>query len=280
MRLLAPFRLVVRVTRRFRGERLGQTAAALSFATLLGLVPMIAVAAALIEQVPYFSQGIGVALNKFLLANLLPEKSGTVIAKYVGQFANRAERVTMIGILVLAATALMQMLTIERAFNAIWNVKAPRPIMRRLAIHGLALLLGPLVFGGSLAATTYLAGVSLGLLTESNWFVDLVLRVLPFGFLAGLFALLYWGVPRKNVVPRHAIIGGLLAASAFVGMQRLFGLYIAKFPTYTIVYGPFAAVPIFLAWLYLSWTMILLGALITAELPGSTSSGRSGWARA
>lgn len=276
MRLLAPFRLVIRVARRFRGERLGQTVAALSFATLLGLVPLIAVAAALIDQVPYFAEGIGVALKKFLLANLLPEKSGAVIAKYVGQFANRAERVTLAGIVVLTGTAVIQMLTIERAFNTIWKVKAPRPIVRRLAIHLLALLLGPLVFGGSLAATTYLAGVSLGLVSQLNWLADAVLRILPFGFLVGFFALLYWGVPRKNVVPWHAITGGVLAASAFVAMQRLFSLYIAKFPTYTVVYGPFAAVPIFLVWLYLSWTVILLGALITAELPQSGRAGPGG----
>jgi membrane protein len=273
MRPLAPFCLVTQVIRRFRGERLGQTAAALSFATLLGLVPMIAVAAALIEHLPYFSQGIGVALHKFLLANLLPEKSGAVIAKYVGQFADRAERVTLVGVAVLMATAVVQMLTIERAFNAIWKVKSPRPLVRRLAIHLLALLLGPLVFGGSLAATTYLAGVSLGLVSQLDWLMDGVLRLLPFGFLAGFFALLYWGVPRKNVLPLHAVVGGLLAASAFTAMQRLFSLYIAKFPTYTIVYGPFAAVPIFLAWLYLSWTVILLGALITAELPRAGGEG-------
>lgn len=274
MHLLAPIHLVIRVARRFQGERLGQTAAALSFATLLGLVPMITVAAALIEHLPFFSQGIGSALQKFLLANLLPEKSGTVIAKYVGQFASRAERVTLVGVGVIAATALLQMLTIERAFNAIWKVKAPRPLLRRLAIHFLALLLGPLVFGGSLAATTYVVGVSLGLVSELDWLAEVVFRVLPFAFLAGLFALLYWGVPRKSVPGWHALLGGVLAAAAFIAMQRLFGLYIAKFPTYTVVYGPFAAVPIFLVWLYLSWTVILVGALVTAELPGIGRSSR------
>lgn len=273
MRLLAPFRLVVRVVARFRDERLAQTAAALSFATLLGLVPMIAVAAALIDHLP-LAASIGSTLEKFLLANLLPEKAGAVIAKYVSQFANRAERVTLVGILALAATAVMQMLTIEHAFNAIWKVRAPRPLVRRLAIHTLALLLGPLVFGGSLAAMTYLAGVSLGLVTEPSWVTQLVFRALPFGFMAGLFALLYWRVPSRPVVGWHALVGGLLAAVAFLAMQRLFGQYVVRFPTYTLVYGAFAAVPIFLAWLYLSWTVILVGALVTAELPGSAQPRR------
>jgi len=278
MRLLAPLRLVVRVGRRFVAERMAQTIAALSFATLLGLVPMIIVAASLIDQVP-FTAGIGAALEEFLLANLLPEKAGAVIAKVVGQFANRADRVTMIGILALAATALMQMLTIEHAFNAIWKIKAPRSLLRRLAIHGLALVLGPLLFGVSLAATTYLASVSLGLIAEAPWLTTLVFRTLSFGFVAGLFAMLYWGVPNRAVSGWHAAVGGTLAAAGFLAMQRLFGLYIVKFPTYTLVYGPFAAMPIFLIWLYASWTVILVGALVTAELPraakASPTAGRN-----
>jgi membrane protein len=266
--LLAPLRLVVRVIQRFRGERLAQTAAALSFATLLALVPMIGVAAALIHLLP-FDLGIGSALEKFLLANLLPDKAGQVIAKYVSQFAGRAGRMTYLGIGALAITAVMQMLTIEHAFNAIWKVRAPRPLLKRLAIHSLALVVGPLAFGGSLAATTFLTGVSLGLVSEPPWVTALVTGVVPLVFLGGLLALLFWAVPRRPVLPRHAMLGGGMAAAAFAGMHQLFGRYIIEFPTYAVVYGPFAAIPIFLVWLYLSWTVILIGALVTAELPAS-----------
>lgn len=266
MRLLAPLRLVVRVGRRFLAERLAQTAAALSFATLLGLVPMIVVIAASIDHLP-FTTTIARALERFLLTNLLPEKAGAIIASVVGQFAGRAEKVTVIGIAALAATALMQMLTIEHAFNAIWKVHASRPLLRRLWIHGLALLLGPLLFGASLAVTTYLASISLGLIAEPAWVTTLVFRILSFGFVAGLFALLYWRVPNRTVSRWHAVTGGLLAAGGFLGMQRLFALYIVKFPAYAQVYGAFAALPIFLVWLYASWTVILVGALVTAELP-------------
>lgn len=266
---LAPLRLVARVGKRFRAERLAQTAAALSFATMLGLVPMIVVVASLIDHLPFASWGvaIGRALEKFLLANLLPEKAGAVVARLVGQFTGRAERITLIGSLALVATALMQMLTIEHAFNTIWKVKAARSLPRRLAMHLLALILGPLLFGVSLAATTYLASASLGLVSEPQWVTTAVLGALSFGFVAGLFGLLYGGVPNRPISAWHAGTGGLLAATGFLGLQRLFGLYVVNFPTYTMVYGPFAALPIFLVWLYASWTVILLGALVTAELP-------------
>ena len=270
MWLLAPFRLVVRTARRFHGEHCAQTAAALSFATLIGLVPMIATAFALISLLP-IGAGLGAALQKFLLANLLPDKAGIIIAKYIGQFASRAGQVTFVGIAVLGATALMQMLTIERAFNHIWRVKAGRPLLRRLAIHGLALLLGPLVFGASIAAISFIAGVSLGLLNEPYWVTNLVVRVLlPCAFMTALFGLLYWGVPNKPVKVWHASFGGAMAALGFVGLQKLFALYIAAgFTVNSVVYGTFSAIPVFLIWLYASWSVILIGALLVAELPQS-----------
>lgn len=270
MLLLAPFRLIARTARRFRGEHCVQTAAALSFATLIGLVPMITVAFALITLLPV-GIGLGAALEKFLLVNLLPDKAGIIIAKYVGQFASRAERVTFFGIVVLAATALMQMLTIERAFNQIWRVRSSRPLFRRLAMHCLALLLGPLVFGASLAAISFVAGVSLGFVDEPYWVNTFVIRgLLPFAFMTTLFGLLYWGVPNKPVKAWHAGFGGTMAALGFVGLQKLFTLFIAAgFTVNAVVYGAFSVIPVFLVWLYASWSVILIGALLVAELPPS-----------
>lgn len=265
--LLVPFRLVANVARRFRAERCAQTAAALSFTTLLGLVPMLAVGAALIELLP-FGIKLSAALEQFLLATLLPEKAGTVIAKYLGQFAHRAERVTWIGLFALGVTALLQMLTIEHTFNAIWKVHKRRPWLRRLGLHLLALLAGPLVFGGALASITFLATASFGLIDEPRWIRSAFSEAVPLVFLAMLFSLLYWALPNRDVARGHAIFSGVCAALAFVGMQRLFALYVVKLPTYALIYGAFAAMPIFLLWLYLSWSMILIGALLTAELPG------------
>lgn len=272
--VLIPFRLVAGIVRRFHTERCAQTAAALSFTTLLGLVPMVVMGAVLIETLP-FGIKLAAALEKFLLSTLLPDKAGAVIAKYLGQFAHRAGRITWIGLGVLGVTALMQMLTIEHAFNRIWQVKSPRPWLRRLAMHLVALLAGPLMFGAALATITYLAGVSFGFFDEPRWVRTLFAQVVPVLFLALLFALLYWAVPNRPVSRWHAGVAGSLAALAFVGMQRLFALYIVKFPTYTAIYGAFAAMPIFLLWLHLSWSIILAGALLTAELP-AVRRGRTG----
>ncbi|WP_172601826.1 YihY family inner membrane protein [Sulfuricystis thermophila] len=264
--VLIPVRLLINVVKRFNAEHYAQTAAALSFATLLGLVPMVVVGATLIESLP-FGIKLSAALEQFLLTTLLPEKAGKVIANYLGDFAQRAHRLTWIGLAFLAATALLQMLTIERSFAAIWKVKKPRPFIKRLGLHLLALMLGPLVFGGALASTTYLATVSFGWIDEPRWVRLAFAEALPLLFLAALFGVLYWALPNRPVARSHAFLSGGLTALAFVGMQRLFALYIVKLPTYTLIYGAFSAIPIFLLWLYLSWSVILVGALVTAELP-------------
>ena len=267
--LLLPFR----VFRRFVDEHCAQTAAALSFSTLLSLVPMIALAAAIIARLP-FAEGLSKALERFLLANLLPDRAGSIIVKYVAEFAHKTERLTLIGGIALTATALVQMLTIEHTFNSIWRVREDRPLLHRLARHLLALVLGPLLFGGSLTLTTFIASSSFGVMEQPYWVQADLLKATAFAFMAALFALLYWTVPNRRVAAWQAACGGLLAAAGFALMQRLFGLYIAKLPTYTVIYGAFAAIPVFLLWLYLSWGVILVGALTVAELSAKPAGRR------
>jgi membrane protein len=266
MGLTSPFRLAYAVVRRFQSESYAQTAAALSFATLLGLVPMLAVAAALMSFFP-FGAGLEAALQKFLLSNLLPEKAGGVIAKYVGTFANRVNRVTFAGVSLLAITALIQMFTIERAFNAIWRVKQRRSVTRRAAVHATAMLLGPVVFGASLAGTTFLVTTSLGWLDEPAWVTVLINKSISFVLVSVMFALLYRVVPNREVVWRHAIWGGLAAAGGFSLLQYLFSSYVVKLSSYTVLFGTFSAIPIFLSWIYASWGVILAAAILVAELP-------------
>lgn len=269
MWLLAPFRLVICSFRRFREEQCTQTAAALSFATLLGLVPMIMAGVGIISVLPE-GVGLGKALERFLLANLLPEKAGILIAKYLGQFVTRAERLTFFGIVAFGTTAVMQMLTIEHAFNRIWRIKQPRPFFKRLVLHALTLTLGPLFFGASLLIISLIVSTSFGLIDEPAWFRSFIMRsALPFGFMVGLFSLIYWRVPNRHVSFWHALPGGILAALGLAGVQKAFALYLAGFAANTVVYGAFSIVPVFLVWLHVSWSVILFAALWVAETPAS-----------
>jgi membrane protein len=211
-------------------------------------------------------QDISVHVKTYLLNNLMPETAGAVIAGYVQQFTDSAARLTTVGIVILTLTALSMMMTIDRTFNVIWRVARPRPLVKRLVVYWAVLTLAPLLIGASLSLTSWLVSLSMGYAKHIPLFGVGALKILPVLFTTLAFALLFRLVPNRYVPRSHALIGALVAAILFETMNRTFGYYISHFPSYKLVYGAFATVPIFLMWIYLSWLTILLGAVIAASL--------------
>jgi len=259
-------RFLAHVFKRFNEDRCLQIASSLTFTTLLALVPLVTLTLALMAAFPIFS-GLGEHIHAFLLANMLPEKAGKVVTGYIEQFSGQAGRLTALGSAVLAVSAFLMMFTIERAFNSIWRVSRPRPLAQRILVYWATLTLGPVLIGASLSMTSYLVGVSLGFTRQSPFAGAAILGLVPFVLTCAAFTLLYYFVPNRAVKPRHALIGGLVAALAFEIMKRSFALYIAQIPTYALVYGAFAVIPVFLLWIYFSWVVIVIGALIAALAP-------------
>lgn len=260
--------LLTDIAGRFVEDRCGQAAASLAFTTLLSLVPLVTVALALFSRLPLFDQAEQV-LREFLFSNLLPDKAGRLVGNYLLQFSDKAHRLTLIGSAMIFATAVMTMLTIDHTFNTIWRVEKRRSLGRRIALYGGALVLGPLLAGLAMAAVTFFVSASLGLVNEPPWVRAALYGALPVAFQTVLLALLYGAVPNARVAGGHAFVGGLVAGLGFILMQKLFGTFVAAMPSYRLIYGAFAALPIFLLWLYLSWMVVLLGALLTAALPGA-----------
>ncbi len=254
------------VVRRFREGRCAQVAASLAFTSLLSLVPFVTLVAVVFSRFPQ-SQRFAEVLRGFLLDNLLPDKAGKVIATYALQFSQKATNLTIVGGVVLILTALMLMRTIDQVINQIWRVPGGRPWAARLAAYWVVLSLGPLFLAGGVLAASMMLTASMDLMNEPAWLEVAGFRVISVAVLTALFGALYFAVPHCTVRPRDAAFAGLLAALGFFVMQRLFGLYLVHFPSYTLVYGAFAVVPIFLLWLYLSWLIILLGAVVAAVLP-------------
>jgi membrane protein len=259
-------RFFAHLLRRFDQDKCLQIASSLTFTTLLALVPLVTIMLTLLSASPLF-EGLGEQIHAFLLANMLPDKAGEVVSGYIDQFTGRAGRLTAFGTAFLAVTAFMLMITIEHAFNSIWRVSRPRPIAQRILVYWAALTLGPVLIGASLSITSYLVGASLGLTSDTPLAGTAILWLVPFGLTWAAFTLLYYVVPNRAVEPRHALVGGLVAAFVFEAMKRSFAFYIAQFPTYTLVYGAFAVIPIFLLWIYFSWVVVVIGALITALAP-------------
>jgi membrane protein len=259
-------RFLAHVLRRFDQDRCLQIASSLTFTTLLALVPLVTIALTLMSAFPVFS-ALGEHLHAFLLANMLPEKAGEVVTGYIEQFSGRAGRLTALGTVFLAVTAFLMMFTMERAFNSIWRVSRPRPMAQRILVYWAALTLGPVLIGASLSITSYLVGASLGITRQTPLAGMAILWLVPFVLTWAAFTLVYYVVPNRAVKPRHALVGGLVAALVFEIMKRSFALFIAQMPTYALVYGAFAVVPIFLLWIYFSWVVIVIGALIAALAP-------------
>ncbi|MDD5300478.1 MAG: YihY family inner membrane protein [Gallionella sp.] len=253
------------VAARFNQDRCVQIAASLTFTALLSLVPLITIALAMFSAFPVFDD-FSTQIKAYLISNLMPDMAGKVITQYMHQFTESAMRLTAAGLVILAVTAMLMMLTIDHAFNTIWRVSRPRPLVKRLVIYWAVLTLAPLLIGASLSLTSWLVGLSLGYAKQIPVFGVGTLKILPVLFTTLAFAMLFRLVPNSYVPRKHALIGAIVAAVVFESMNRIFGYYISHFPTYKLVYGAFASVPIFLMWIYLSWLATLLGAVIAASL--------------
>ena len=259
------FRFLRYVTVRLQEDRCTQMAASLTFTTLLSVVPLITIALTLFSAFPVFSE-YSAHIKEYILSNMVPETGGRIITRYMEQFTESASRLTAVGIVFLAVTAMLLMLTIDNAFNMIWRVSRPRSLLQRVLVYWAVLTLAPLLVGGSLSLTSWLIGFSAEYAQQVPSVNMDALKLIPVMLTTAAFTLLFRVVPNRYVPMRHAIIGGLIAAIAFETMNRAFAFYIAHFPTYKLVYGAFASVPIFLMWVYFSWLTVLFGAIITASL--------------
>jgi membrane protein len=253
------------VARKFKHDKCTQMAASLTFDTLLSLVPLITIALTLFSAFPVFSD-FSEQIRHFLLSNMLPETGGKLISYYVEQFAESASKLTAVGLIFLALTAMLVMVTIDNAFNTIWHVTKHRSLFKRIIVYWSVLTLAPLLIGASLSLTSWLVGLSIGYTKEAPIFGVVTLKVVPALLTTLAFSLLFKLMPNRHVPLNHAFIGGVVASVAFETMNRGFGIFIAHFSTYKLVYGAFASIPIFLLWIYLSWVTILFGALIAASL--------------
>ncbi len=260
------YRFLFYVIRRFSADNSSQTAASLTYTSLLAIVPLITISLTVITAFPAFTN-ISESFNTFLLKYMLPETASKVISVYMVQFSENAGKLTAIGIGALAITALLLMQTIEHALNSIWHVRYKRGLMQRFLIYWVLLTLGPLMIGIGLYVTTYLAGLAFGSGKEIHGLKLLFLNVAPIILTITALALLYYMVPNRYVPATHAWIGGVVAGCVFEAMKLLFSHYISHFPTYTMIYGAFAVLPLFLLWIYLSWITVLFGATVTAALP-------------
>jgi membrane protein len=251
---------------RFREDRLGLTASSLTFTTLIALVPLVTVMLAVFSAFPMFAS-FQSALEKYFLQSLVPDGIAKPVLQALTQFAAKAARLGTLGLAVLVITALALMLTIDRALNAIWRVRRPRPLPQRILIYWAGLTLGPLLLGVSLSLTSSVLTWNRAIVGAVPGGVGMLLNVIEFVLMALGMGGLYRYVPKTHVRWRHALAGGVFVAIGLEVAKRLLAWYVSAMPTVSAVYGAFAAVPILLLWVYVVWLIVLWGAVIAAYAP-------------
>ncbi|EPJ43224.1 MAG: putative ribonuclease [Osedax symbiont Rs1] len=250
-------------------------ASALTYTTLFAVVPLMTVTYAVLAMVPAF-QGVGESVQSWVFSNFVPA-TGEVVQDYLTDFTSQARRLTAVGALFLFVTSVMMMKNIEAAFNRIWRVKNSRKGISSFLLYWAVLSLGPILIGVGLLASSYLA--SLPFISEATAVFGRgnLLSLLPLALSIAAFSLLYSAVPNCRVPFKNAFIGAVVVALLFEVAKRAFALFAVQFPSYELIYGAFAAVPLFLAWIFITWMIILFGAELSRLLTVYNSAAAGGF---
>ena len=249
--------------RRFWEDDCFLTAGALSYTTVLALVPLTAAVLGVVAMFPVY-QRWGDALTIFLFTNFVP-KAAANVADIIRALAANARGMTGFGAAGLLATALLTMASIEDAFNKIWRVATPRRPIARFLIYWAALTLGPLLSVGSLAISSYLFSLPMMAAAQQSGFSKFGLGLLPAVLETIAFTAAYIAIPNRSVTFRHALAGGALAMFLFEVAKYAIAYYLTR-ASYQQIYGALAVIPIFLLWIWVSWLVVLLGATFAASL--------------
>ena len=245
--------------------KLAQTASALAFVTVLSIVPLLTVGFALLTAFPVFGE-IRTSIDSLIVSQLLPESVGSVVLRYLNEFAGKASTLSALGIGMLTMSAMSMLNTLQTTLNSIWQAERQRSMVSQMILIWSMLTLGPLFLGAgamlSSQLTTWLAQQSDASFAGIRW-----LKLLGWLSVAFSFTLLYRLMPECEVKWRHAWIAGLVASLGFQLVKLFFGGIIASAPTYQTVYGALAVLPVLFIWIWLCWGIVLFGAVLAAVLP-------------
>ncbi|GAB5382761.1 MAG: virulence factor BrkB family protein [Aliiglaciecola sp.] len=256
--------LIRNVAHHCKQDRITVTAGHLAYVSLLSLVPFIVVFFSIMSAFPAFSE-VREQLELYVFSNFIPT-SGDVLQQHMANFVDNASRMGALSILFLVAVALALISNVDKTLNHIWQAKSERPRIYTFSIYWMVLTLAPLLIGVSVLVSSYLVGLANYADEYTPGLSTMLLKTVPFVTAVIAFFILYMVVPNKRISPKHAISGAVLAATLFELSKKMFALYVENFPSYQVIYGAIAVVPILFVWVYLSWILVLVGAEFTRGL--------------
>lgn len=257
-KLLEAMRFVIFVSEHFIKDDCTYRASALAFTSLLAVVPLMSVGLSLLSSFPVF-QNLSGPIQDFIFENFVPA-TGKIIQDYLQQFSAQVSKLSIWGVVFLFVTALLVMVTIEKAMNRIWKTHTSRKGVSAFLLYWAILSLAPVLLGLSLVASSYILSFPL----LRGYHPPLIFfSSIPFLLSLVGFTFLYVVVPNCPVKIIHGLWGGLVAAVLFESAKQAFAYYLTRYNTYQLLYGAFATVPIFFVWVYWVWVITLLGAEIS-----------------
>ncbi|MBP7651772.1 YihY/virulence factor BrkB family protein [Candidatus Dependentiae bacterium] len=244
---------------RFTKDNCVLHASALTYTSLLSLVPILALMFALLKGLS-IKTDIKITLLKMITANQ------TVVVNSLMKYLDNvnAAKLGTFGATILILSAILVLTTIEKSFNVIWGVKTTRKTFRKFADYLSVLIVGPTMLVGAMSFTA--VGKLPDFLKDFNLINTIYLHLItyaPYIMLWLAFSFFYIFIPNAKVKYMPGIIGGLVASILLQFAQIFYFDLNAYMSNLKIIYGGFAALPIFLIWLYISWLILLLGAELT-----------------
>ncbi len=260
------FHFVKFLTRHFFEDECQQKAASLTYTTMLSIVPMLTVLLMILSSVPALAS-VRAQIYEVIYSNLLPQSS-LQVSKYINSFAEKSSNLTIIGAMILFVTTILTLTTIERAFNQIWRVEDRSGGLKSILRYWTIVTLGPLVLGTAFLASSAIQSFSFLNRQIGGYGIDWAfwIQLVTTGITVAGFIAMYWFIPKAKVPFKSAAIAGVIVAIVFELLKHIFGTVMTNFTSYEAIYGAFAALPIFLLWIYLSWNLILLGVEISYTL--------------
>ena len=248
---------------RFEADRCRESAGSLTYTTLFAIVPMLTVFLVIVSSIKALEPARQ-QMQTWIYSNFLP-KTSIAFDKALNAFTENSSNLTIIGILFLFVTTVLMLSSIELAFNRIWRVRQARGGIVGFMRYWTIISLGPIILGTAFVLSSTVASMNLLSNTVAGYQFDFayVLLFISFALTCLGFSLLYWTIPNRSVPIKSAVIAGIFSGVVFELLKNLFGFIMSNFTSYQLVYGAFAALPIFLLWIYTSWLVVLLGVQIS-----------------
>lgn len=252
------------VFKRFFKNDATYRAAALTYASLLALVPLLIVILKILSLLPLYDV-LTAKVQMFMFNNFVVSK-GSVLHHYVNDFARQSHRLSFIGSLFLIIMSVTVLVTMQRIFDRIWGVQLKLRTLKAFLRYWSGVLIAPAILLCSVILTSILLSLPLLMQIKIPIISVKILFALPFILTVLGFTVLYYAVPNCKVKWSHAFLSGLFATLLFGLSKTIIAWYLAKLSVYTLLYGAFAIVPIILLWFYVVWIITLLGAEVCHAL--------------